>query len=100
MTKVITYDQSANVRLPGFEPIIDFAEGRLYSQVDLDSRYAVEALAKYYKNGDGGVFYSGGYTQDLALELEKRRAADAKSLTVFVREDSLGDEVASIFVSQ
>lgn len=98
---IITYeDRAPNVRREGYEPIVDFAPGEVYQQVNIGSRYAVEALAKLFKYRDASVFEHYGPTYALASELTDRETFDPGSVAVFVHQDETGTELASVFVRE
>lgn len=97
-----TYDSSRNVRQPGYEPIIDFAKGVRYVQVDLGSRYGVETMAKYFRNDDRSVFQHLGAAASMATEIDDiLNWAGRDKVAAFIHKDKdTGVDLATVFVSE
>lgn len=86
--------QDSNPVLYDAEVVIPFEVGTRYWQVDLDGRYAVEALAKYY-TGHLRQDEIKGPTQELLVEIE----ADTTK-AVFIDKDEEGIPCAVVYTGQ
>lgn len=88
------YPESDNMALEQAHEIFPMAAGKLYWQLDLDSRGEVEGVAQYYLNGHA----DGYFVSKMINDLEDERHADPTRIAVYTTE-SHGDPVALVFGS-
>lgn len=72
----------------GFEP------GKYYEQVDLESRCAVEGLARLFNEGDSDVsFFAIRAAEDIAIANDRSPG----EYVVYTGEDEQGDQIACVY---
>lgn len=93
-------DGATNLNFHGAEAVHPFSEGVLYWQVDLGSRYAVEAIARYFAHGDREIFNIPSPSLDTMVEIDRKLVQDPRSVAVYLYRDKTDTNVASVFTSR
>lgn len=87
-------DLAVNLNAKEAIPYYPFEAGRVYWQLDLDGRDAVEGLASHYMHDQNPGFFGG----QIIEQLERQRRADVGSVAVYLAHDGTTD-IAYAFIA-